>query len=203
VEADLSFRHYLTAEDDEGGFPHDFIYSAMHMDQDGMLWVGTYGGGLCKMEPESGRKVFYHHDPDDPNTLSDNIVFSIYEDPMGRFWIGTNSGLNMFYPATESFRRFGINEGLANEVIYGILPDDNNNIWMSTNLGICRFNLETFEAKNFDMNDGLQSNEFNGGAYHKGHNGLLYFGGVYGMNVIDPDHVPPVRNLAEVTPDQD
>ena len=30
----------------------------------------------------------------------------------------------MFYPATGSFRRFGVSEGLANEVIYGILPDD-------------------------------------------------------------------------------
>ncbi len=199
VEADMSFSHYLTDEEKEDGLPHDFIYASMHHDQEGWLWVGTYGGGLCKMDPESGQSTFYHHDPEDPNTLSDNIVYSIYEDEMGRFWIGTNSGLNMFYPATESFRRFGINEGLANEVIYGVLPDENNHIWLSTNLGICRFNLETFEAKNFDMNDGLQSNEFNGGAYHKGHNGLLYFGGVYGMNVIDPDNVPPIRNVAEVT----
>ena len=53
----------------------------------------------------------------------------------------------MFYPGTESFRRFGVNEGLANEVIYGILPDENNNIWMSTNLGICQFDLETFEVR--------------------------------------------------------
>ena len=61
-----------------------------------------------------------------------------------------------------------------------------NRIWLSTNLGIFRFDLETFEVKNFDMNDGLQSNEFNGGAYHRGANGRLYFGGVYGLNVIDP-----------------
>ena len=119
------------------------------------------------LNPEDGTCISYFNDPEDPNTISDNIVFSIYEDPQERFWIGTNSGLNMFYPATGSFRRFGVNEGLANEVIYGVLPDDNNCIWLSTNLGICRFDLETFEVKNFDMNDGLQSNEFNGGAYYK------------------------------------
>ncbi|MCD4711016.1 MAG: hypothetical protein K8R52_09225, partial [Bacteroidales bacterium] len=136
---------------------------------------------------------------EDPNTISDNIIFTIHEDQQGRFWIGTNSGLNMFYPATGSFRRFGVNEGLANEVIYGVLPDNNNCIWLSTNLGICRFDLETFEVKNFDMNDGLQSNEFNGGSYHKGQSGKLYFGGVYGMNIIDPEAIEPVIKVPEVT----
>ena len=199
LEDEISFRHYLEDTDKEDGMPPYFIYSAIHHDADDNLWVGTYGGGLCKLDPETGTCITYQHDPEDPNTLSDNIVFSIHEDQMGRFWIGTNSGLNMFYPATESFRRFGVGQGLANEVIYGILPDDNNHIWMSTNLGICQFDLETFEVKNFDRNDGLQSNEFNGGAYHRGRNGQLYFGGVYGMNVIDPNNIVPVRNVTQVT----
>jgi ligand-binding sensor domain-containing protein len=199
LEDEISFRRYLEGTGVEEGPPHNFIYSAIHQDANDNFWVGTYGGGLVKLDPETGSHISYYHDPEDPNTLSDNIVFSLHEDQQGRFWIGTNSGLNMFFPPTESFRRFGVNEGLANEVIYGILPDDNNNIWMSTNLGICQFDLDSFKVKNYDMNDGLQSNEFNGGAYHRGMGGLLYFGGVYGMNVIDPNSVDPVRNVTEVT----
>jgi signal transduction histidine kinase len=49
------------------------------------------------------------------------------------------------------------------------------------------------------MNDGLQSNEFNGGSYHRGPSGKLYFGGVYGMNAFDPESVEPVRQVPEVT----
>ena len=33
----------------------------------------------------------------------------------------------------------------------------------------------------------------------KGKSGIFYFGGVYGMNMIDPDNVEPVRNVTEVT----
>jgi len=198
-EDDMSFRRYLMGADQQDGPPSNFIYSSIHQDQNDNLWVGTYGGGLCMLNPLDGSFTNHYNDPEDPNTISDNIVFSIYEDPQGRFWIGTNSGLNMFYPATGSFRRFGVNEGLANEVIYGVLPDNNYNIWLSTNLGICSFDLETFEVKNYDMNDGLQSNEFNGGSYHKGPSGKLYFGGVYGLNVFDPESIVPVRNVPEVT----
>ncbi len=198
-EDGVSFLHFLMDGDNSDGPPHNFIYSSIYQDQEDNLWVGTYGGGLCMLNPEDGTCTSFHHDPEDPNTLSDNIVFSLYEDNLGRFWIGTNSGLNMFYPATQSFRRFGVSEGLANEVIYGILPDNENQIWLSTNLGITRFDLDTFESKNFDMNDGLQSNEFNGGAYHRGHDGRLFFGGVYGLNVIDPSSIEPVKNVTEVT----
>lgn len=194
-----SFRHFLMDGGSDNEPPHNFIYSAIYQDLEDRMWVGTYGGGLCLLDPESGECTSFHHDPEDPNTLSDNIVFSLYEDNLSRFWIGTNSGLNMFYPATNSFRRFGVGEGLANEVIYGILPDDDNNIWLSTNRGIIRFNLESFKVKNFDMNDGLQSNEFNGGAYHRGYDGRLYFGGVYGLNVIDPASIEPIKNVTEVT----
>ena len=194
-----TFRRYLHDPDDPASLPNNFIYSSIYQDQRGNLWIGTYGGGLCKMDPGTGTCVSYSYDPEDPTTISDDIVFSIYEDEKGRFWIGTNNGLDMFYPATGSFRRFGVSEGLANEVIYGILPDDEQHIWMSSNLGIMRFHLETFEVKNFDMNDGLQSNEFNGGAYHRGYDGKLYFGGVYGLNVIDPSTIEPVRDVPEVT----
>ncbi len=198
-EDQRSFRRFLMPEGSRDELLHNFIYSAIYQDRDDNMWIGTYGGGLCKIGPNLDSCISYHHDPEDPNTISDNIVFSIHEDDQGRFWIGTNSGLNMFYPGTESFRRFGVSEGLANEVIYGILPDDENRIWLSTNLGITRFDLETFQVKNFDMNDGLQSNEFNGGAYHRGYDGRLFFGGVYGLNAIDPVMVEPVRNVTEVT----
>jgi len=194
-----TFRHFFHVPGDPSSLPSNFIYSALYMDDAGLLWIGTYGGGLCRMNPEDGKCTSFRNDSEDPTTISDNIVYAIFEDHLGRFWIGTNSGLNMFYPATGSFRRFGVGEGFANEVIYGILPDEQNNLWMSTNLGIIQFNLETFAVRNYDMNDGLQSNEFNGGAFYLGQNGKLYFGGVYGLNIIDPESIEPVTEVNDVT----
>ena len=34
---------------------HNFIYSAIYQDREDNLWVGTYGGGLCKLNIEDGK----------------------------------------------------------------------------------------------------------------------------------------------------
>jgi len=181
-----TFTRYFNNPDNPNSISHNFVYSALYRDKKDNLWIGTYGGGLNKMDIRNESFVSYIHQANDPESLSDNIVFSIFEEENGIFWVGTNSGLNRFDPETERFTHFGTDDGLPNEVVYGILPDTENNIWLSTNLGISKFNLSDFNSRNFDVSDGLQSNEFNGGAFHKGLNGKFYFGGVYGLNVIDP-----------------
>ena len=193
-----TFKRYQHSDEDPTSISSNFIYSSIHQDRKGFLWFGTYGGGLNRMDIDQETCTHYLNDPDNPESISDNVVFSIYEHTDGTFWIGTNNGLDHFDPETGKFKRFGLNEGLPNEVVYGILPDDQNNIWLSTNLGISRFSLTDHSTKNFDVNDGLQSNEFNGGAYHKGFSGKLYFGGVYGLNIIEPDQLKPVEDISQV-----
>jgi len=193
------FRQYLHNSDVEGSLSNNFVYSAIYMDKRGYLWVGTYGGGLNRLNTKTGQFTSYQFELGNPSSISDDIVFAIYEDEKGYFWIGTNSGLNLFNPSTGKFKRYGTEAGLPNDVIYGIMPDHENRLWITTNKGISRLDLTEFRFKNFDVNDGLQSNEFNGGASHRGKSGRLYAGGVYGLNIIEPEKIKPVDNHAELT----
>lgn len=186
-----SFQRYLHNPDDPETLSHNFIYASIIQDFDDNLWIGTYGGGLNVMNYQTGKFKSYQSDPENPHSLSDNIVFDIYQDPKtGFFWIATNNGLNRFDHEKQSFTRFGLSDGLPNEVIYSVIPDQWGNLWLSTNAGICCFNPYSLSTKSYDVTDGLQSNEFNGGAFHKGKSGKLYFGGVYGLNIIDPGQLP-------------
>jgi len=193
------FKRFLSLPGDNTSLSHNYIYTGIIQDRKGNLWVGTIGGGLNKMDIQSGTFKSYLNDPQNPESISDNMVFWIYEDIQGIIWLGTNSDLNRFDPETEKFKRFGLNEGLPNDVIYGILPDEDNNIWLSTNYGLSKFNLKNYSTKNFDINDGLQSNEFNGGAAHLGKSGKMYFAGIYGLNIIDPKKLKVSENKAELT----
>ena len=57
---------------------------------------------------------------------------------------------------------------------------------MSTNAGISKLSTEDATFKNFTITDGLQSNEFNGRSCFKAKHGNMYFGGINGFNVFNP-----------------
>ncbi|WP_439185477.1 two-component regulator propeller domain-containing protein [Carboxylicivirga taeanensis] len=182
-----TFHRYLSSETDPQSLSNNFVYASIVEDRFGRLWIGTYGGGLNRFNPETGIFDRYTTATEKGFRLSNNIVFCVYEDVGGMIWVGTNEGLNILNPANGRVKVLGVKDGLPNEVIYSILPDSNGHLWLSTNQGICSINRSTLACKNYDVNDGLQSNEFNGGAFHKGHSGKLYFGGVYGLNILTPE----------------
>jgi len=192
------FTHYKNDPVDPFSLIDDFI-RVIYEDSSGALWVGTHKGGLCRLDRENDKFIRFQHDPDNPKSLSCNKVRSIYEDRTGNLWIGTlGGGLNRFDIASGDFIHYREKDGLPNDVIYGVLEDDEGNLWLSTNKGLSCFNIKEKSFRNYQVNDGLQSNEFNGGAYHKGKSGEMYFGGNNGFNAFYPTnvqdnlHIPPV-----------
>ncbi|WP_289054701.1 ligand-binding sensor domain-containing protein [Carboxylicivirga marina] len=181
------FKRFIHQPDDPASLSHNFVYASIIESKDGALWIGTYGGGLNRLNLQDYKFKHYTSDGEEGKRLSNNIVFSVYEDENGFIWVGTNEGLNILNPTTGDVKILGMKDGLPNEVIYSILPDGMGNVWLSTNHGICRINQKTLKCVTYDVSDGLQSNEFNGGAFHSGRSGRLYFGGVYGLNILNPE----------------
>ena len=101
-------------------------------------------------------------------------------------------------PPAVRFTQYSVQHGLPNNVIYGILEDSRGNLWLSTNKGLSCFDPQKKTFYNFDVHDGLQSDEFNAGAYFKSVSGMMFFGGVNGLNGFYPDsltknsYLPPV-----------
>ena len=80
------------------------------------------------------------HNPDDPTSLSSDHVFSIYEDHLGRLWIGTeNGGLNRFDQASGSFIHYQHDANdpmsLSDNNVRAIYEDDTGVLWIGTELG--------------------------------------------------------------------
>ncbi|MFH2001346.1 MAG: two-component regulator propeller domain-containing protein, partial [Planctomycetota bacterium] len=168
-------------------------------DRFGTLWVGTRNGGLNKFDPSTKKFIRFQYDPENPDSLSDNRLFCIMEDSSGLLWLGTRGGgFNRFDPVSGNFSRFTEEDGLPNNVVYGIIEDDRGMLWLSTNNGLAAFDPNTKRFRTYDVTDGLQSNEFNFGAYFKGRDGEMYFGGLNGFNVFHPANIkdnPYVPNV--------
>lgn len=76
-------------------------------EEDGSLWLGTWGDGLLKMNTQ--RQIIKRFIPNtsDPNSISGDRVRVIRKDSSGNLWIGTNAGgLNYFDIKRNSFKNF-------------------------------------------------------------------------------------------------
>ncbi|HSL45026.1 MAG TPA: two-component regulator propeller domain-containing protein [Anaerolineales bacterium] len=174
--------------------------NAILEDREGNLWVGTYDSGLNKFNRETEQFTRYRFDANNQQTISNDSILSIHEDAQGRIWIGTlGGGLNLYHPDTDTFTYYLEKDGLPNGVVYGILEDSQGSLWLSTNFGISRFNPDKETFHNFDAGDGLQSNEFNSGAYAKGRNGELYFGGIEGLTIFYPSSIDNSPYMPQIT----
>jgi ligand-binding sensor domain-containing protein len=172
---------------------------AIQEDREGQLWLGTLGGGLLRTDRDGRVLARYRHDAALPGSLSNNTVCSIYEDSATNLWVGTcGGGLNRYNRGTDDFTHFTTVDGLPNDVVYGILPDSRGNLWLSTTDGLSRFDPVTKFIKNYYESDGLQNDEFNQGAFLRGRDGTLYFGGVDGFSAIQADSIQPNVNIPPV-----
>ncbi len=172
--------------------------SAIAEDAEGTLWVGTLNAGLNRLDRATGRFQRFASDPADPTGLGDNAIVAIHPAADGTLWLGTSAGLNRFDPQTGRAVVYTTKDGLPNDVIYAILEDESGDLWLSTNRGLSRFDPQAQTFQNYDKADGLQDNEFNQGAAFRHADGLVFFGGINGLNAFHPAQVqdnpflPPV-----------
>ena len=95
---------------ERGGLSVSSILSITE-DTHGVLWLGTFGGGLNRLDPHTGQVAHYR----EAEGLPSNIVYGILEDEHGRLWMSTNAGISMFDPATRQFTNYGVADGLQSK----------------------------------------------------------------------------------------
>ena len=99
-----TFTSFLRSEK-EGGLSHSSVYS-LYMDDAGVLWVGTYYGGVNYADISRNPFVLYPAS-EQSDGLSNPVVGHITEDRKGRIWIFTEGGgLNMLDKESGEIRQF-------------------------------------------------------------------------------------------------
>ncbi|RNI31703.1 response regulator [Rufibacter latericius] len=166
--------------------------AAIAEDAKGNLWTGG-DIGVEVLNLASGKLTHFRNDPQNPQSLSSNSVLSIFRDSRQQMWVGTNEGLNLFDPETNSFRLFTKENGLADNIILNILEDRRHDLWISTPNGISKLEIKgrlareiSFVTRNYDESDGLQGKVFNENAAYLTRKGEVVFGGPNGFNLFQP-----------------
>ena len=109
------------------------------------MWFGTEDG--LNKHDGYGFTV-YKRAPENPNSLSNNIIRSIYQDQSGILWVGTDGGLNEFDRENEQFIRYQNDphdpHSLSDNYVTSIYEDQAGVLWIGTGGGgLDRFDRET------------------------------------------------------------
>ncbi|MCP5104949.1 MAG: histidine kinase, partial [bacterium] len=112
------------------------------------------------MDRKTGTFTRFQHQADNPHSLSNNTVLSIFEDSGGSLWIGTDGGgLNKFHRSAETFTRYQNQadnpHSLSHNFVASIFEDSGGNLWIGTGGGLNKFAGKEEKFTRFREKDGL------------------------------------------------
>ena len=162
----------------------------VYEDSKGRLWVGTWGGGLCLLNKQTGVFKRFPFVVNAGKTrahgaLDDDEVMVIHEDRKGVLWIGTNNGgLNRYNEEQNNFTSYcDPDRGLVS--VNAINEDHVGRLWIGTNLwGLFLFDYDKNSFKPFRQSDGLVYDNVK--SITEDRFGQLWIGSGRGYSIIDP-----------------
>ena len=140
---------FLASPEKRSGIGGNNVWS-LCPDGKGSLYVGTLGSGLDKLLQASdvhssiaAKFLHYEHDPANPNSLSQNFVWSMLRDNTGVIWIGTDGGLNKLDPEMEKFAHYRSvpynPNSLSNSEVTALCKTQSGILWVGTKDGLNRY----------------------------------------------------------------
>lgn len=165
-------------------------------DQNNTIWLG--GDGLSSFDLQTEEFKRYTLTPLTDSLTGIAQINHICEDNANKLWLSTNKGLVVFDPSTRQTKLYTDKNGLPSNTIYKSVFDKSGNLWISSGFGITLFLINSGQFVNFTVNDGLQSNTFNPFAFIKSSSGIIYAGGMKGLNIIDPEKIKIDANISPV-----
>ncbi|TCN53158.1 ligand-binding sensor domain-containing protein [Flavobacterium circumlabens] len=123
------FKNYMGATPGKNKLYNDDI-TALELDEESdHLWIGTRKGlTLFKMDTHVFTTFF--HKNNDPNSLPDDEVRSVYVDKFKRVWVGTKTkGVYLFFLKENRFEKIKL-KGF--DYVKEIFEDKKGNIWIGS-----------------------------------------------------------------------
>lgn len=172
---------------------YPFYFHSIYEDRQGNIYLSKNGESLLVFEQsrDSWRVK---------NEISGIGFCNAFLENEEGLWMATSTGLwkGSREKPSELRQLTEKEDGIPAEYYYSILEDEQGLFWLSSNNGIIKYHPTQKIYHRYKKADGLQGIEFNTNAFLKDSNGQIWFGGLNGINVFEPQKVAPVPALPAI-----
>ncbi len=182
-KAKKTFEVFLNDPNSQNSLIHDQVH-AVFVDVDGLVWIGTNGGGVQTYDPIEKKFTLIP-------TLYNNI-YTIYGDSRGRIWVGSNTGIECFDRISKKPLEISSlaepSENPRNVFVNAITEDSEGRIILSTQnhgFGI----IENDQITWVNKRNGFHTNNIN--AIQEDDNGALWVSTNTGLTKVIIDNRNP------------
>jgi ligand-binding sensor domain-containing protein len=145
-------------------------FTSLLVDSKGMLWIGTYNGGLWALRVNDSTDFSttkpqfkeYKHDSTILKSISTNFIYHIFEDRESNVWINaSNKIIDRYNPQTDNFDHYSINiPGIEKQTIFLALHSEDSGglFWLgSSGAGLISWDKEHNVFKQYLQQPGKNS----------------------------------------------
>lgn len=116
----------------------------LYQTHDDVVWVGTFGYGLNKFNPDIAKFSFLNQQT--PLPIPGNYVSAIYTKDDTTLWVGASRGLGIINLKTKTEKPLLKSNDLIQ--ILKIIADRKGNIWLTTSRGVMQYSEGKLVTKN-------------------------------------------------------
>lgn len=133
------------------------------LDNAGIVFIGTWGGGLNRYNPANAAFRTLRYSPQWPGLLSFSNVRSVLELADGTIWLGSwGKGIDVI--SAQTGERYTIKPdsnspyGLGNSLVRTMVQTGSGSIWVGMDTGLYRYRPKTKDFQRYTMQQGLPGN---------------------------------------------
>ena len=112
----------------------------IHEDVTGAIWIGTYGSGLSRYDPNTNKVVHLTANSKTSSSLENNYFSSAYNSQEGVLWVSTFHGGQLYHTNPVGVR---FNYNATGSQVRTLLEDKTKRIWAGTRNGLKIYSLGT------------------------------------------------------------
>jgi ligand-binding sensor domain-containing protein/DNA-binding response OmpR family regulator/nitrogen-specific signal transduction histidine kinase len=112
------------------------IVTGVEEDEKGHIWVGTDHGGINVIDRKTGTVAYLWHNENDPHSVSQNTIKSMYRDDSNIIWLGTyKNGVCYYHESIYNFNIITEKTNIPFPDINCFYEAGDKNLWIGTNGG--------------------------------------------------------------------